>query len=130
MYCSAPFRLALVSGTTTVHLLFLFFFLNDPAPTEIYPLSLHDALPISELPVAQHSRISGLGVAMPFELWNWEADLETPPGALGQWRDFDVVAELSRRFAHWPVDRKSTRLNSSHGYISDAAFCLKKKTHS
>src|SRR5256884_9891471 len=103
MYCSAPFRLALVSGTTTVHLLFLFFFLNDPAPTEIYPLSLHDALPISELPVAQHSRISGLGVAMPFELWNWEADLETPPGALGQWRDFDVVAELSRRFAHWPV---------------------------
>src|SRR5258707_11040460 len=58
---------------------------------------------LSELPVALHSRISGLGVAMPFELWNWEADLETPPGALGQWRDFDVVAELSRRFARWPV---------------------------
>src|SRR5258708_11881845 len=58
---------------------------------------------LAELPVAQHRRISGLGVAMPFELWNWEADLETPPGALGQWRGFDVVAEPSRRFARWPV---------------------------
>src|SRR5207248_11297183 len=34
---------------------------------------------LTELPIAQHPRISGLGVAMPFELWNWEADLETPP---------------------------------------------------
>src|SRR5260370_39027187 len=57
----------------------------------------------AELPAPHASRISGLGVAMPFELWNWEADLDTPPGALGQWRNFDVAAELSRRFAPWPV---------------------------
>ena len=75
-----------------------------PAPQEILAFAERE-MPnlLAELPVAQHSRISGLGVAMPFELWNWEADLETPPGALGQWRDFDVALELTRRFARWPV---------------------------
>jgi predicted NBD/HSP70 family sugar kinase len=58
---------------------------------------------VGRLTVEQRSRITGLGVAMPFELWNWEADLETPPGALDEWRRFDVAAELSRRFAPWPV---------------------------
>jgi predicted NBD/HSP70 family sugar kinase len=58
---------------------------------------------VGRLTVEQRSRITGLGVAMPFELWNWEADLETPPGALDEWRGFDVAAELSRRFAPWPV---------------------------
>ncbi|MFK8252473.1 ROK family transcriptional regulator [Ancylobacter terrae] len=52
---------------------------------------------------AQRERIAGLGVAMPFELWNWEADLETPPGALGIWQEFDVARELGRRVAPWPV---------------------------
>ena len=58
---------------------------------------------LAELPEAHHARISGLGVAMPFDLWNWEADLKTPPGALGAWRDFDVAAELARCFPAWPV---------------------------
>ncbi len=58
---------------------------------------------LTALPDAQQGRISGIGVAMPFELWNWEADLQTPPGLLGKWRDFDVAAELSRRFGPWPV---------------------------
>src|SRR6266436_2484958 len=71
---------------------FLFFFFNDTATTEIYTLSLHDALPISPLrsASARHDRI---------------------PCGLSAWRR----------------DRKSTRLNSSHGYISYAVFCLKKK---
>ena len=56
-----------------------------------------------ELPTGLRDRISGLGIAMPFELWNWEADLDTPPNALGAWRDFDVTAALSSRFAPWPV---------------------------
>src|SRR5258705_4478649 len=75
-----------------------------PAPQEILAFAERE-MPnlVAELPAALHSRISGLGVAMPFELWNWEADLETPPGTLGQWRGFDVVAELSRRVARWPV---------------------------
>jgi predicted NBD/HSP70 family sugar kinase len=58
---------------------------------------------VTELPDARQGRISGIGVAMPFELWNWEADLQTPPGVLDTWRDFDVAAKLTRRFGHWPV---------------------------
>jgi predicted NBD/HSP70 family sugar kinase len=58
---------------------------------------------LAEMPEAQQSRISGIGVAMPFELWNWEADLQIPPGALDKWRDFDAASELSRRFPAWPV---------------------------
>ena len=40
---------------------------------------------------------------MPFELWNWEAELEMPAGTLGEWRRFDVTSELSRLVAPWPV---------------------------
>ena len=58
---------------------------------------------LATLPGEQRERISGLGIAMPFELWNWEADIEAPAGALGAWRDLDVAGELSRRFAPWPV---------------------------
>ncbi|HSI40268.1 MAG TPA: ROK family transcriptional regulator [Xanthobacteraceae bacterium] len=56
-----------------------------------------------ELAPEQRARIAGLGVAMPYELWNWESDLEAPPGALGQWRYFDVAAALGQRFRQWPV---------------------------
>src|SRR3989449_11764848 len=79
-------------------LLFFFFFFNDTATTEIYTLSLHDALPILAL---EPSRFQG-------------SDHSLLQGPL--WRP------LQER-----VDRKSTRLNSSHGYISYAVFCLKKK---
>src|SRR5438309_7478920 len=75
----------------------LFFFFNDPATTEIYTLSLHDALPISSVP-----RGPQRGVAA-------EHEEATQVGIL----------------AH--QDRKSTRLNSSHSSISYAVFCLKKK---
>ncbi|MFK4722730.1 putative NBD/HSP70 family sugar kinase [Bradyrhizobium niftali] len=75
-----------------------------PTPEEIMAFAERE-MPglVAELPEAQHGRISGIGVAMPFELWNWEADLQTPPGALDKWRDFNVAAELSRRFAPRPV---------------------------
>ncbi len=56
-----------------------------------------------ELSARQRDRIAGLGVAMPFELWNWEAELEMPAGTLGEWRRFDVTSELSRLVAPWPV---------------------------
>ena len=58
---------------------------------------------LAELPDALQGRISGIGVAMPFELWNWKADLQTRPGALDEWRDFDVASELARRLPGWPV---------------------------
>src|SRR5687768_17793312 len=74
-----------------------FFSFNDTATTEIYTLSLHDALPISKHP-PDHLR-----------LWKEGAD-----------------HQIIRNNSNAP-DRKSTRLNSSHGYISYAVFCLKKK---
>src|SRR5688572_32354868 len=77
--------------------LFFFFFFNDTATTEIYTLSLHDALPIS-------SRAG------------------TTPGCPRANR----VPSLLRTRQPRP-DRKSTRLNSSHSQISYAVFCLKKK---
>src|SRR2546422_7190033 len=86
-----------------------FFFFNDTATTEIYTLSLHDALPISaRVSQAGHSPDGG-------------RLLHAPGGAhLCAHHLPDSVAAARR-------DRKSTRLNSSHGYISYAVFCLKKK---
>src|SRR2546429_4837123 len=83
---------------------FALFFFNDTATTEIYTLSLHDALPIS--PPGRRSSAS----RMP---------------ALFQCSSIAMIfTVMSSRPS---VDRKSTRLNSSHGYISNAVFCLKKK---
>src|SRR2546429_3760676 len=93
-----------------LYVFFFFFFFNDTATTEIYTLSLHDALPIS-------------------------LDLDPDAGQRGQ---RVVAAGRDRRLADrgregvaadrtGRRDRKSTRLNSSHGYISYAVFCLKKK---
>src|SRR2546422_9089631 len=83
-----------------------FFFFNDTATTEIYPLSLHDALPIS---------IASGGLAA----------LQRLPQRLHHRRD--AVRLVHDRLHTQLPDRKSTRLNSSHGYISYAVFCLKKK---
>src|SRR5256885_10414611 len=84
-----------------VHLLcFSFFFFNDTATTEIYTLSLHDALPISA------------------------------PGRPGAVFETDAAIDARAEHSGIPVatlDRKSTRLNSSHLVISYAVFCLKKK---
>src|SRR3712207_7561533 len=88
----------------------LFFFFNDTATTEIYTLSLHDALPISEA-----GRLVGGGAG---EVDDACVRLQRPGGVgLGQ-HLADAVQQ----------DRKSTRLNSSHANISYAVFCLKKKT--
>src|SRR5260221_8177873 len=87
-----------------------FFFFNDTATTEIYTLSLHDALPIS-----------GPCSAISF-LFAVTTDL---PAA----KDFRTQSPAgSRPPASSITDRKSTRLNSSHTVISYAVFCLKKKT--
>src|SRR2546422_5839631 len=84
---------------------FFFFFFNDTATTEIYPLPLHDALPISSQRLRRR-QVCGQDPA------SAESPRVRPP------------APMSRRGGG---DRKSTRLNSSHGYISYAVFCLKKK---
>src|SRR2546429_7199879 len=90
--------------TTMAQCCSFFFFFNDTATTEIYTLSLHDALPIFEL----RGRLLGL-------LLGLLAHLPRRPGP-GQHAGGERTP-----------DRKSTRLNSSHGYISYAVFCLKKK---
>src|SRR3712207_7763850 len=77
----------------------LFFFFNDTATTEIYTLSLHDALPIYAPGLHGEGRLLA---------WHLHDDVE-----------------LARIVVH--EDRKSTRLNSSHANISYAVFCLKKK---
>ncbi|MGV7217835.1 ROK family transcriptional regulator [Bradyrhizobium sp. UFLA05-112] len=75
-----------------------------PSPEDIMAFAERE-MPnlLAALPENLQGRISGIGVAMPFELWNWEADLQTPPGALGKWRDFNVAIEFSRRFGAWPI---------------------------
>src|SRR3712207_9333392 len=91
---------------------FFFFFFNDTATTEIYTLSLHDALPISFVDVEQ------------VEVEDVVADDEVA-------RDPEIRQQLpeapERARLVEVEDRKSTRLNSSHANISYAVFCLKKK---
>src|SRR5947209_20514764 len=84
------------------------FFFNDTATTEIYTLSLHDALPISARPKRKLSSRSGGDarrgtIVRAYHLYTYNKE-----------------GRLIR-------DRKSTRLNSSHANISYAVFCLKKK---
>src|SRR5438067_10881064 len=93
---SPPLCSALYYRCSIFFFFFLFFF-NDTATTEIYTLSLHDALPISE-------GGQGLDGHRPVGGFLLDPQAHPPDG-----------------------DRKSTRLNSSHVSISYAVFCLKKK---
>src|SRR3712207_7860406 len=89
------------------------FFFNDTATTEIYTLSLHDALPISAAAEPRlHVHLARpQGGACPGEPRHRHAERPSGRGRTGR--------------PH--LDRKSTRLNSSHANISYAVFCLKKK---
>src|SRR2546430_5912272 len=82
----------------------LFFFFNDTATTEIYTLSLHDALPIFHVHRVHQSRALRC-----LKMFLKGLDCNLAVRGEGQ------------------QDRKSTRLNSSHSQISYAVFCLKKK---
>src|SRR3712207_8184041 len=98
------------------------FFFNDTATTEIYTLSLHDALPIFVRVLGVLQEVADHGDAGRPAL-----DLEAFPQ-----RELVLLRRLpvGRRrpvAADVDEDRKSTRLNSSHANISYAVFCLKKK---
>src|SRR5437773_6308774 len=82
-----------------------FFFCNDPPPTQIYTLSLHDALPISDADIRRARPCGGY------------LDARARRVAEAPGKDLRAPGR----------DRKSTRLNSSHITISYAVFCLKKK---
>src|SRR5205809_6183036 len=88
----------------------IFFFFKDTATTGIYTLSLHDALPIWWL-----RRIAAA------------AGARIRSGRNGNGASSPITQRAPFPFLPLLIDRKSTRLNSSHGYISYAVFCLKKK---
>src|SRR2546422_8717305 len=115
--------------TVVLNLTFVFFFLNDPAPPEISTLSLHDALPICEIRRLQADRPERgplrPGPAVPRGL-RPRAQCRRAPTADSE-RERGPAAERRPHRTCPHRDRKSTRLNSSHGYISYAVFCLKKK---
>src|SRR3712207_7015264 len=92
-----------------------FFFFKDTATTEIYTLSLHDALPISP-EGGRPSKQSSRGGSRP-----WPVHLDQ-----GRLSSDQVTGRRQEGPCRTP-DRKSTRLNSSHANISYAVFCLKKK---
>ncbi|MBB2700312.1 ROK family transcriptional regulator [Rhizobium phaseoli] len=54
----------------------------------------------SRLDDRQRSRIAGLGIAAPFELWNWAEEVGAPPGAMEVWRDVDLQADIAARVSH------------------------------
>src|SRR5438067_7917012 len=92
-------------------ILSLSFFFTDTATTEIYTLSLHDALPIFSRSQSSDRTVLTEGRGLGRQVFR-----EVLPGGV----------ELTAR-ALVDEDRKSTRLNSSHVSISYAVFCLKKK---
>src|SRR2546426_9286337 len=94
-YISVPFPISI-----------FFFFFNDTATTEIYTLSLHDALPIYNPSTSGVSSftLNGGSASIAYNAKSWLSGV-----------------------ADFGGDRKSTRLNSSHLVISYAVFCLKKK---
>src|SRR5206468_11484597 len=108
---------------------FSFFFFTPPPPTEIYTLSLHDALPIYAQMALDGLDTDGDGIYSQDELApltkeNIESlkdyNYFTYPRVNGKLVPIGAVTEYGQ-------DRKSTRLNSSHDQISYAVFCLKKK---
>ena len=50
----------------------------------------------------QHQRVAGVGIATPFQLWNWDAETGAPPGALEVWRRVDIAAEAAK-VCDWPA---------------------------
>src|SRR5690606_42101907 len=95
----------------------LSFLSQHPAPTELYTLSLHDALPISLL----SGEFVGYRKSEDSRLFSFRRTADEAAGTT-------VTLEARVRVeSDGAVDRKSTRLNSSHVKISYAVFCLKKK---
>src|SRR3712207_8911745 len=94
-----------------------FVFFNDTATTEIYTLSLHDALPILNATVAAAPLVKPRHILPSSE----------PLKANGTPEESSTTSKPTRESTGEKPDRKSTRLNSSHANISYAVFCLKKK---
>src|SRR5204862_7294262 len=106
------------------YIIFLFYilllvFFTAPATTPIYPLSLHDALPISISPVARRERAGASTRRAAGCAWSPRSSRTARTSRASPPHDWILARSIA--------DRKSTRLNSSHVEISYAVFCLKKK---
>src|SRR5438309_7183392 len=121
-------RLSSVAYVARTHRpLTLFFFFNDTPTTEIYTLSLHDALPIYRREKVTYLGQNDVGLLE-------RGEVATTVEARVAMNVVDTLEPRTRRQKRfgWERDdsggdRKSTRLNSSHSSISYAVFCLKKK---
>ena len=76
---------------------------NFPSPAEMmgFVTSGVEEL-VAGLTAQQRARISGMGIAAPFELWNWAEDVGAPADVLMAWKDFDLKTEIAKHFA-WPI---------------------------
>src|SRR3712207_7421802 len=101
----------------------MFFFFNDTATTEIYTLSLHDALPIlaAGVPTTRIEAALPPGTPVVRVMPNTPALVDEGMSVLS------AGSNAGEQHLDEAEDRKSTRLNSSHANISYAVFCLKKK---
>src|SRR5699024_12254362 len=93
-----------------------YFFLTSPSHLHIYPLSLHDALPISS---PSSPSMFSFGIRQFSKINSVVGDERMP--------SFFSFLPNEKKLGIRSSDRKSTRLNSSHVSISYAVFCLKKK---
>src|SRR5207253_10927888 len=105
----------------------LSFFSSVTAPTEIYPLSLHDALPISSPRPEGGRRARSASAGGRLRAPAGGSGADRPPRSCPRPRAPRRIPREVGALAR--ADRKSTRLNSSHVAISYAVFCLKKKKH-
>src|SRR5699024_12552982 len=103
---------------------------NSTATTQLYTLSLHDALPISptmEKQVRSLFEQYGARIVVYGESITCDVCIVRSPEVIQDWSKF--LPTIKRVACLVIIDRKSTRLNSSHVSISYAVFCLKKKIH-
>src|SRR5690606_41680131 len=98
-------------------------FFNDPAPTELYTLSLHELFRSNGARIREADATwnGDLGQYVYDDGWHYDA-LANAVVLTGT-----AVPDFNADVKVWYLDRKSTRLNSSHVKISYAVFCLKKK---
>src|SRR3954449_12436739 len=109
-----PVAMIRITASPLPFISFFFFFFNDTATTVIYPLSLHDALPINDTATTEIYPLS-LHDALPISVVAVSLDRKS------------TQLQSHSHLVCRTLDRKSTRLNSSHTLISSAVFCLKTK---
>src|SRR2546429_1711818 len=130
LICAIFFAKIIFQLSKSNPLCLFFFFFNDPAPPEFSPFSLPDAFPIcldhGRQQLAHRARrLFAGGLSAADEVRHRQERAEIVRG-MSPFRSQPGIVEVKPADER-AKDRKSTRLNSSHGYISYAVFCLKKK---